>query len=142
MYTVQYALNEAILQLVRIQSAHLPGYNPAIASSIREGPIRSLAPTFASLGRNTRKRGGKVLLIWVRLTLFATATPSRLMRLISLQGTKDSVVPYHYAARVQALISQSELVTIDGAKHDLTLSHAEEVTRHLLRFFADDADES
>ncbi|TCD65971.1 hypothetical protein EIP91_001963 [Steccherinum ochraceum] len=111
-------IDDPIAELVRIQSAHLPGYNTAIASSIREGPIRSLAPVFVSLGRKTRKRGGKILLIW---------------------GTRDSVVPYHYAARVQALISESKLVTIDGAKHDLTLSHAGQVVKHLLAFFeADD----
>ena len=50
-------------------------------------------------------------------------------------------MPYHYAARVQALISQSELVTIEGAKHDLTLSHADEVVEHLLSFFKDDEEE-
>lgn len=59
-------IDDPISELVRIQSAHLPGYNPAIASSIRDGPIRNLAPTFASVGRKTRKRGSKVLLIWVR----------------------------------------------------------------------------
>ncbi|THH29791.1 hypothetical protein EUX98_g4385 [Antrodiella citrinella] len=106
-------IDDPIAELVRIQSAHLPGYNKAIASSIREGPIRSLAPTFASLGRNTRKRGGRILLIW---------------------GTRDNVVPYQYAARMQALVSNAELITIEGAKHDLTLSHGAEIVQHLLRF--------
>ncbi|KAK7696088.1 hypothetical protein QCA50_000731 [Cerrena zonata] len=106
-------IDDPISELVRIQSAHLPGYNPAIASSIRDGPIRNLAPTFASVGRKTRKRGGKVLLIW---------------------GTKDSVVPYRYAARVQALIPQAELITIEGGKHDITLSHPEEVVDYLHDF--------
>ncbi|KAH8092510.1 alpha/beta-hydrolase [Cristinia sonorae] len=107
-------IDNPIAELVRIQSAHLPGYNTAIASSIREGPIRSLAPTFASLGRNLRKRGGQVLLIW---------------------GTEDNVVPYHYAARVQTLLSSAKLITIEGAKHDLTLSHGSEIARHLVDFF-------
>lgn len=54
-----------ILQVVRLQSAHLPGYNAALASSIREGPLRSLAPQFAALGRHSRKTNGSVLIIWV-----------------------------------------------------------------------------
>ncbi|KAI0782541.1 alpha/beta-hydrolase [Abortiporus biennis] len=108
------AIDDPISELVRIQSAHLPGYNLAIASSIRDGPIRSMAPVFASVGRNFRKKGGKVMLIW---------------------GTRDSVVPYHYAARVKTLIPIAELVTIEGGKHDLTLSHADEVSRRLIDFF-------
>lgn len=63
-------IDDPISELVRIQSAHLPGYNTAIASSIRDGPIRGLAPIFASIGRRTRKEGGQVLLIWVRLPLY------------------------------------------------------------------------
>ena len=66
------AANVAFIQLIRIQSAYLPGYNLAIASSIRDGPIRNLAPAFAQLGRQTkklRKEHGidqaKVLLVWV-----------------------------------------------------------------------------
>lgn len=53
-------------QLVRIQSAYLPGYNAALASSIRDGPLRNLAPQFTALGRYSRKTNGSVLVIWVR----------------------------------------------------------------------------
>ena len=69
-------------QLVRLQSAFLPGYNVAIASSIRDGPIRGQAHVFAALGRAVRKglvggghanggeaakegKSGKILLVWV-----------------------------------------------------------------------------
>lgn len=104
----------AISELIRIQSAHLPGYNQAIASSIRDGPIRSQAPIFTSVGRRMRKQSGKVLLIW---------------------GTKDDVVPYPYAARVQALIPVSELVTIEGGKHDIATSHPDLIVTQLLQFF-------
>lgn len=57
------------LQLVRIQSAYLPGFNPAIASSLRDGPVRSLAPAFAALGRRASKEGTRVLLVWVSIWL-------------------------------------------------------------------------
>ena len=63
------AEDDGSTELVRIQSAFLPGYNFAIASSIRNGPIRAQAPIFAALGRQTRKQGGRVLLVWVRRTL-------------------------------------------------------------------------
>lgn len=46
-------------------------------------------------------------------------------------------MPYHYAPRVKALIPQAELVTIDGGKHDITLSHPEEVSRRLIEFLGD-----
>lgn len=102
---------------MRIQSAHLPGYNPAIASSIRDGPVRALAPTFAALGRQLRRRGGRALLVW---------------------GTQDTVVPYRYAARVQALIPQARLVTLEGARHDLTVTRAPEIVDELVAFFSED----
>ncbi|KAI0677170.1 alpha/beta-hydrolase [Trametes maxima] len=117
---LQYLANQKsssnpISELVRLQSAYLPGYNPAIASSIRDGPLRSLAPQFAALGRHSRKTNGKVLIIW---------------------GTADSVVPYRYAARIQALIPHAELVTIEGGPHDITISHPEEVSHAILEFLS------
>lgn len=127
-------------QLVRVQSAYLPGYNTALASSIRDGPLRSLAPQFAALGRHSRKNGGKVLIIWV--------SPSHCLILMlpesirgcgadtrtCSQGTDDKVVPYRYASRIQTLIPHAELVTIEGGPHDITLTHGDEVSRALLEF--------
>ncbi|KAI0650361.1 alpha/beta-hydrolase [Trametes meyenii] len=117
---LQYLANQKsssnpISELVRLQSAYLPGYNPAIASSIRDGPLRSLAPQFAALGRHSRKTNGQVLIIW---------------------GTADSVVPYRYAARIQALIPHAELVTIQGGPHDITISHPERVSQAILEFLS------
>ncbi|KAH9927074.1 alpha/beta-hydrolase [Epithele typhae] len=105
--------NDSIGELVRIQSAYLPGYNLALASSIRDGPLRSLAPQFAALGRHSRKTGGQALVIW---------------------GTNDKVVPYRYASRVQTLIPHSELVTIQGGPHDITISHPDEVAAAMIEF--------
>ena len=52
-------IDNAFAELVRIQSA----------SSIRDGPVRALAPVFAQLGRQMQKcakdgAGGRVLLVW------------------------------------------------------------------------------
>ncbi|KAI0053754.1 alpha/beta-hydrolase [Auriscalpium vulgare] len=97
-------------EIVRLQSAHLPGYNPAIASSLRDGPVRGLTPVFEQLGASDLQ----VLLIW---------------------GTADTVVPYKYAGLMQTLLPRSELVTVDGGKHDLTTSHPATVIAALVRFF-------
>ncbi|KAH9983030.1 alpha/beta-hydrolase [Russula compacta] len=100
----------ALVKIVRIQSAHLPGYNAAIASSLRDGPIRGLHESFEKLGASHRK----TLLIW---------------------GTADHSVPYKYAARMQELLPQSELITVQEGGHDLTVSHPETIISAFTRFF-------
>ncbi|KAI0254868.1 alpha/beta-hydrolase [Lactifluus subvellereus] len=102
--------SDPVSEIVRIQSAHLPGYNAAIASSLRDGPIRGLHESFEKLGTSNRK----ILLIW---------------------GTADNTVPYKYATRVQKLLPQSELITIRGGRHDLTVSHPETIVSEFARFF-------
>ena len=47
---------------MRLQSAHLPGYNAALSSSLRDGPIRGQAAAFQSKGFE----GKRVLIIHVR----------------------------------------------------------------------------
>lgn len=47
-------------------------------------------------------------------------------------------MPYSYAARVAALLSGPQVVTIEGAGHDLTQSHPEEVVKALSAFFGPD----
>ena len=46
-------------------------------------------------------------------------------------------MPYRYASRVHALLgtADAELVTLDGAKHDLTVTHSERVVELLADFF-------
>ncbi|KAI0268094.1 alpha/beta-hydrolase [Gloeopeniophorella convolvens] len=101
--------SDPVSEIVRIQSAHLPGYNAAIASSLRDGPIRGLHESFEALGASERE----VLLIW---------------------GTADNTVPHKYAARMQSLLPQSELVTIQDGGHDLTVSHPETIVSAFVRF--------
>ncbi|KAH9965783.1 alpha/beta-hydrolase [Russula dissimulans] len=102
--------SDPVSEIVRIQSAHLPGYNAAIASSLRDGPVRGLHEAFETLGASSRR----ILLIW---------------------GTADNTVPYKYAARVQGLLPQSELITVHGGGHDLTFSHPETIVTEFTRFF-------
>ncbi|EIN11020.1 alpha/beta-hydrolase [Punctularia strigosozonata HHB-11173 SS5] len=101
---------ESSAQLVRIQSALLPGYNAAIASSLREGPVRGQRASYEALG----KSGKDVLLVW---------------------GTADTVVPFHHAVDVQGMVPQAKLVTIEGGPHDITLTHPDQVGTALVDFF-------
>jgi hypothetical protein len=68
---IDFAPVETLAQLVRIQSAYLPGYNAAIASSLRDGPIRGQSASFEVLG----KSGKDVLLVWVRSRFPDARTP-------------------------------------------------------------------
>jgi pimeloyl-ACP methyl ester carboxylesterase len=115
------------MQIVRIQSAHLPGYNAAIASSLRDGPVRGLHESFEALGKSNRK----ILLIWVSRYYYHTLA----FPLDVYQGTADNTVPYKYATRIQEFIPQSELITIKGGRHDLTVSHPETIVAEFTRFF-------
>jgi hypothetical protein len=49
-------------QIVRFQSAYLPGYNMAVASSMRNGPVRGFHKVFENVGRT----GNSVMIIHVR----------------------------------------------------------------------------
>ncbi|KAH9833872.1 alpha/beta-hydrolase [Rhodofomes roseus] len=106
--------DDPIAELVRLQSAYLPGFNAAVASSLRDGPVRSLAPAYAALGRRAEKDKTSVLLVW---------------------GTSDAVVPYKTSKRVRTLVPSAQLLTIEGGSHDITITHAKEVGAALVRFF-------
>lgn len=124
---------------MRIQSAHLPGYNKALASSIRSGPVRGLAPSFKRLGES----GRKVLLIHVR-PFSAHSSPASLTHSLGLQGTQDKTVPYSHSHSILRLLAEGgggdksayELVTVEGATHDVTVTHANVVYEALRRFFS------
>jgi len=103
-------LGDPVQEIVRLQSAHLPGYNRALASSLRSGPIRGQSTSYSNLA----KSGRSVLLI---------------------HGTQDRTVPYKYTSTIQSHIPSSELLTVEGAGHDITVTHSELVTKALLKFF-------
>lgn len=68
--TNSHPTDDPVAELVRIQSAYLPGFNAAVASSLRDGPVRSLAPAYEALGRRAAAHGSPgVLLVWVRSLL-------------------------------------------------------------------------
>ncbi|KAJ1304645.1 hypothetical protein OPQ81_005786 [Rhizoctonia solani] len=96
--------------LFGLQSAILPGYTAAVAASVFVGPLRGLESEFRKI---SKLKGVKVQIIW---------------------GTKDAIVPYKYAEKINDLIPHAELVSIDGAGHDLCATHYEEVSDNLIEF--------
>ena len=54
------------------------------------------------------------------------------------QGTEDEVVPYEEANKIKARIPDAELVTVEGAFHDLVLreEHWKIVADAIVRFLA------
>ncbi|CCO27177.1 hypothetical protein BN14_01212 [Rhizoctonia solani AG-1 IB] len=96
--------------LFGLQSAILPGYTAAVAASVFVGPLRGLENEFKKLGK---LKGVRVQLIW---------------------GTKDVIVPYKYADKIKGLIPHAELVTVDGAGHDICATHYEVVSDSLIGF--------
>ncbi|KDR84352.1 hypothetical protein GALMADRAFT_55533 [Galerina marginata CBS 339.88] len=99
------APSDPILEIVRLQSAHLPGYNNALSSSLRDGPIRGQTAAFQSLGF----KGKRVLI---------------------LHGTKDVTVNPKFALQIAQLMpatAKKKQVNVEGAGHDLCVSHASEV---------------
>jgi len=89
----------------------LPGYVPAIVSSLVEGPIAGLESAFKKIGQSNMK----VFLIW---------------------GTKDTVVDPKHAVILEGLMPQAKTYIIEGAGHDLTLSNSEEVASALIEFLS------
>ena len=103
-------LSKRLQVIFDLQSALLPGYTAAVAASVFLGPLRGLEKEFERLGK---LRHVKVLLIW---------------------GSKDAIVPYKYAGKIQKLVPGSELVTIDDAGHDLCVTHSDIVSDNLIEF--------
>lgn len=99
------------IELGSVQAERLPGYLPAIFSSVRHGPLRGLEDEYATVGRQSTTH---VLLIW---------------------GDDDKEVPYALSAIAQKLIPQSRLITVPGGQHDITLSHPAAVGNALIDFF-------
>lgn len=73
--------NDDIIEIVRLQSAHLPGYNAALSSSLREGPIRGQSSAIQSKAFEDK-------------------------RVLILHGTNDFTVPLRYAHKIGSLITE------------------------------------
>lgn len=125
-----------IIQLVRLQAAHLKGYQRAVFSSLHDGPVTRMRWAFES----NHWVGKRVLLIHVRYSGLVFNHFLYYLRpyLPTIQGTRDPVVPPANSPILKSFLdsagSNTELVEISGAAHDLTWTHADEVGRALLAF--------
>ncbi|KJA29628.1 hypothetical protein HYPSUDRAFT_195996 [Hypholoma sublateritium FD-334 SS-4] len=107
---VEDKANSPIVEIVRIQSAHLSGYNNALSSSLRDGPIRGQRAAFTS----SAFEGKRVLI---------------------MHGTKDVTVNPKYASQIYSLLPSAarvKLLKIEGGGHDLSISHSKEVVDALI----------
>ncbi|KAG9308388.1 Alpha/Beta hydrolase protein [Chiua virens] len=100
-----------IQEIVRLQSAHLPHDNAAVASSLRDGPVRGLAHAFSAISDSSNE-------------------------IFIIHSTADKTVQYKYASKIQALVPRAMLVTIIDGGHDITVTHAKDVNAALLHFLS------
>jgi pimeloyl-ACP methyl ester carboxylesterase len=132
------------IQIVRLQTAHLPGYPHAVFASLHDGVINNMhwaftAPTW---------RGRRVLLLNVRSCLdhiFLVAAN------VDWKGDHDVVIPPVAAQALRRMLESAGtdptlakedteplpdvlLLPVLGAGHDLTWTHTEEVARAVLEF--------
>ncbi|KAH8828979.1 Alpha/Beta hydrolase protein [Flagelloscypha sp. PMI_526] len=108
-------ISDPIAEIVRIQSAHLPGFNQAVSSSLREGPIRGQAASFSTPEFNGRN-------------------------ILFIHGTNDTTVDYKYAKMMQDLLPEnaaSELLTVENAGHELLSTHPRIILEAMDYFFRD-----
>jgi pimeloyl-ACP methyl ester carboxylesterase len=85
------------------------GFWRALLSTIRHGPIRNLAGTYARVGRHNRE----VLLIW---------------------GREDRTVPFALSDQMRAAMPQAEFHAIEGAAHAPHLEQPDLVNTLLIDF--------
>ncbi|KAK0491615.1 Alpha/Beta hydrolase protein [Armillaria novae-zelandiae] len=111
--TISLPHSDPTSEILDIQSTHLEGFNSAISSSY-EGRVRC-----------------------ARWHMHISRTLLMVTRFYTVHGTNDRVVAYAVASNIPTLLPDEahvELVTIEGAGHDLTISQAKLVLEELDRF--------
>jgi len=81
----------------------------ALFSTLKYFPMGNMVEVFEELDRNPRK----VLII---------------------HGDDDSTIPYSSAQKMKRSLSNSELLTIKGGKHNITIDQREEIHPQIIRF--------
>ncbi|RPD62992.1 alpha/beta-hydrolase [Lentinus tigrinus ALCF2SS1-6] len=89
-----------------LQYQDLPGYKRSLASCFTDGPIRGLQSTFDKLDK---------LLV---------GPENKDLQVLVIHGTDDEIVPYEEAHKIKARIPEAEVITVEGAGHDLVLRDA------------------
>ncbi|KIY63233.1 alpha/beta-hydrolase [Cylindrobasidium torrendii FP15055 ss-10] len=100
--------------IANLQADHLPSFVSVLLLTERHGPFRGQHSSFKS-----KHFVGKKVLI--------------------LQGSQDDIVPPEHAERVKNLLppgTSCELVYLDGAPHDIPITHADAMFREISRFLS------
>ena len=123
------------MKLARLQAAYLPGYNAAVGSSIRHGPVRGQQYSFQLLHRSNKS----ILMVYVRLC----ESYSLLWKspyTLPLKGTADNTIPPRSTSTVVSLLPRAQVHVIEGGTNSLileeTLGHSIEVTKALIEFLS------
>ena len=94
-----------------MEQMRYPGFLRALLSTIRYGPIQTMADAYARVGQNPRP----VLLVW---------------------GENDKTVPFAISDLVRAALPRAEFHAIEGAGHVPHLEQPELINRILVDFLA------
>lgn len=130
------------LELTTLQRAILPHYTRALFSSLVYGPFRNQSWALSKIGCGLGfdgggGAGGRVLLLWVSplpsSQVSLTHLPTYLLHNTHLQGSEDVIVPTTNIPLFEEHIPEAcrKTVIIDGAGHEVTMSHGELVGREV-----------
>ncbi|KAI0639351.1 alpha/beta-hydrolase [Trametes polyzona] len=105
-------------ELRDLQSSNLPGYKRSLQSCFQDGPIRGLEAAFDGVAR------------------VAAGPTKQPLKVLIIHGTDDDIVSYEEAEKIKARVPQAELVTVEGAAHDLVVKdgHWQIVAESLEKF--------
>ncbi|MBN1249977.1 MAG: alpha/beta fold hydrolase [Anaerolineae bacterium] len=106
------ALLPDLTRKYRVQMQYA-GFLRSLLSTLRYGPIQTMAPAYARVGRQPRP----IALIW---------------------GTEDRTVPFKMSERVRAALPNAQFHPIEGCGHVPHLERPELVNRILIDFLAAD----
>ncbi|KAJ6465393.1 Alpha/Beta hydrolase protein [Mycena sanguinolenta] len=117
----------AFQEIVRLQAEHLRGYPRAVISSLHDGILTKLQWAFSS----PAWRGRRVLLInGDRDTVIPPVAAQVLRQMLESPSNSNPVLEKSEGARPEVF-----LVPVTGAAHNLTWTHASEVTSAILGFW-------
>ncbi|KAI0374220.1 alpha/beta-hydrolase [Pilatotrama ljubarskyi] len=105
-------------ELRDLQASDLPGYRRALQSCFEDGPIRGLEAAFD------------------QVATVAVGPDRKSLQVLVVHGTDDEIVPREEADKIKARVPQAEVMTVEGAAHDLVLrdGHWQIVAEALVKF--------
>ncbi|KAI0669949.1 alpha/beta-hydrolase [Trametes maxima] len=105
-------------ELRDLQTSELPGYGRSLQSCFKDGPIRGLEAAFDKVAEVT------------------VGHTQQKLQILIIHGTEDDIVAYEEANKIKGRVPQAEVVTVEGAAHDVVMrdGHWQIVAESLARF--------